>query len=77
MVVLGGAALYLSGVALFKWSTNRRRLPPLSHLAGISMLALLAIPAVEHWLTPLGLAAATAGVLAVVAVWEAIAIRRS
>jgi low temperature requirement protein LtrA len=77
MVVLGGAALYLSGVALFKWSTNRRRLPPLSHLAGLGLLALLAIPAAGHWLTPLELAAATTGVLAVVAAWEAVAIRRS
>jgi low temperature requirement protein LtrA len=75
-VILGGAACYLAGVALFKWSTNFRRLPPLSHLAGLGMLALLAMPAARHWLTPLELAAATTGVLAVVAAWEAVAIRR-
>jgi low temperature requirement protein LtrA len=77
VVVVGAAACYLVGVALFKWSTNRRKAPPLSHLIGLGLLAILAVPAARDLLTPLRLAAATTGVLLVVAAWETIALRRA
>jgi low temperature requirement protein LtrA len=74
-IILSGTALYLSGNALFKWVTNQRRGPPLSHLIGLGLLACLSVPALGHALTPLGLASATTAILAVVAVWEAISLR--
>jgi low temperature requirement protein LtrA len=69
-VMLGGPALYLAGVAGFKWISRGRRWPPLSHLAGLLMLAGLAIPAALHLLSALALVAATAAVLVAVAAWE-------
>jgi hypothetical protein len=60
---------------LFKWVTNQRKGPPLSHLAGLGLLACLSLPAFGHALTPLALSAATTATLAVVAVWEAISLR--
>jgi low temperature requirement protein LtrA len=75
-VVLGGPVLYLLGMALFKWLTNDRRAPPLSHLVGLALLGLLAWPAVQEAIAPLWLAIAANGVLLVVAVWESLAIRR-
>jgi low temperature requirement protein LtrA len=75
-IILSGAALYLIGNASFKWVTNQRKGPPLSHLIGLGLLACLSVPALHHALTPLALAATTTGVLAIVAVWEAIALRR-
>jgi low temperature requirement protein LtrA len=74
-IILSGAALYLIGNALFKWVTNQRKGPPLSHLAGLGLLACLSLPAFGHALTPLALSAATTATLAVVAVWEAISLR--
>jgi low temperature requirement protein LtrA len=74
-VILAGPACYLLGTLLFKWITNDRRTPPLSHLAGIVLLALLIWPATAHLLSPLWLSAATTAVLGVVAVWETIAVR--
>ena len=75
-VVLGGPVLYLTGMALFKWLTNDRRAPPLSHLVGLALLGLLAWPAAQEAIAPLWLAVAANGVLLVVAVWESLAIRR-
>ncbi|HEY0231123.1 MAG TPA: low temperature requirement protein A [Dokdonella sp.] len=72
--ILGGPALYLIGNALFKWVTNDRRGPPLSHLLGIVLL-LVAAPFV-HALSALALAAFTTAVLMLVAAWETIALRR-
>jgi low temperature requirement protein LtrA len=72
-VLIGGPALYLLGNALFK----RLSAPnlPLSHLAGLGLLALLilAVPMT----TPLVLSAATSAVLLVVAVWESVSLRDS
>lgn len=68
--IIGGPALYLTGCALFKWVTNDRRAPPLSHLVGLSLLILLAPVAVSlHW-SALLISAATTGILIVVAIWE-------
>ncbi|SDP82099.1 Low temperature requirement protein LtrA [Rhodoferax sp. OV413] len=74
--ILGGPALYLLGTALFKWVTNTRRLPPLSHLVGLGLLAVLVVPALQHTLSALGLAAGGAAVLWLVAVWESIALKK-
>jgi low temperature requirement protein LtrA len=65
-VVLGEPALYLVGNALFKRLSAPH--PPLSHLVGLGLLALL-VPAAAAT-TPLGIAAGTTLVLIVVAVWE-------
>jgi len=72
-VLIGGPALYLFGNLLFK----RLSAPhlPLSHLAGLGLLALL-IPAAPVT-TPLLLSSATTAVLIVVAAWESISLRDS
>lgn len=76
MIVLAGPAVFLVGSALFKWVTNARKAPPLSHLAGIAMTALLAWPAATHAVSLLGLGTLATAVLLLVAVWESIALRR-
>ena len=76
LVILGGPLVYLLGNMLFKWTTNTRRTPPLSHMAGVAMLLLLAIPAAMHLLSALALGALTSAVLVLVAAWEWIALRR-
>jgi low temperature requirement protein LtrA len=72
-VLIGGPALYLVGNALFK----RLSAPnvPLSHLAGLGLLALLILAAPVT--TPLLLSAATTAVLILVAVWESVSLRSS
>ncbi|HZV37783.1 MAG TPA: low temperature requirement protein A [Pseudoxanthomonas sp.] len=74
--IIGGPALYLVGTALFKWVTNNRILPPLSHLGGLVLLAALAVPAFSHAFTALQLGIATTGVMVIVATWESLALRR-
>lgn len=74
--IVGGPALYLLGCAMFKWVTNTRALPPLSHLAGLAMLAALWFAAVPLHLSALALGAATTTVFIVVAGWETAALRR-
>ena len=76
VAIVGGPLIYLLGNALFKWLTNDRRAPPLSHLAGLALLLALAPLALSHWLSPLALGAATTAILVLVAAWETIAIRR-
>ena len=75
-IILGGPMLYLVGNATFKWITNDRRAPPLSHLVGLGLLVLLAWPTAMHALTPLHLALLANGALLVVAVWESLAVRK-
>lgn len=75
--MIGGPMLYLLGVALFKWVCNDRRGPPLSHCAGIVLLAALAPAALAHLLSPLALGMATTLILMIVATWETIALRRA
>ncbi|MDQ0474694.1 low temperature requirement protein A [Labrys wisconsinensis] len=70
--ILGGPALYLLGNTLFKATLIGH--PPLSHLAGFALLALLALAAA--WLTPLWLALGTSAALVVVAGWETASWRR-
>lgn len=70
--IVGGPALYLLGNLLFKWTLARR--PPLSHLAGLLMLALLTPAAI--YLPPLLSGVATTAALIVVATWETVALTR-
>ncbi|HEY4133888.1 MAG TPA: low temperature requirement protein A [Alphaproteobacteria bacterium] len=69
--LLGGAALYLIGNLLFKWTVYGR--PPLSHMVGLALLALL-LPTVAS-LSPLALSAATSAILVIVAIWETLSLR--
>ncbi len=69
--LLGGPSLFLLGTLLFKSSFTGR--PPLSHLIGLGLLALL-VPVASH-LQPLALSAATSAVMILVAVWETISLR--
>jgi low temperature requirement protein LtrA len=76
-VILCGTAIYLLGNASFKWVTNDRRAPPLSHLAGLALLLALVPFAVAGSASALSLGAATTGVLVIVATWESMALRRA
>lgn len=73
--ILSGPALYLLGNALFKWVTNDRRAPPLSHCAGLLLLIALVPLAMAELVSPLELGTATTAILVIVAVWESIALR--
>jgi low temperature requirement protein LtrA len=66
--LIGAPAIYLVGNLLFKRATANS--PALSHVVGLSLLALL-IPATAV-MSPLALSAATTGVLVLVAAWEAL-----
>jgi low temperature requirement protein LtrA len=62
--LLGGPAIYLGGLVLFKWSVGRGKLgPPLMAIAALALLVLLALFADR-----LVLACAVAAVLAALAV---------
>jgi low temperature requirement protein LtrA len=74
LAILAGPACYLVGAAWFKWIMNDRRTPPLSHMIGLVLIALLAWPALAHAITPLVCGVATTLIFAVVASWEAIAL---
>ncbi|MGH8284142.1 MAG: low temperature requirement protein A [Steroidobacteraceae bacterium] len=76
VAILFGPALYLVGNAVFKWVTNDRRGPPLSHLAGLALLLVLVPLGFAHTLTALALGAATTAVLIIVASWESMALRK-
>ncbi|MFT3953359.1 MAG: low temperature requirement protein A [Piscinibacter sp.] len=75
ITILGGPALYLVGVAAFKWAVNSRPRPPLSHLAGLLLLAALAVPGFAHLASALVLAIAATAVLVLVAAWEELSLR--
>ena len=64
--LIGGPALYLAGNIFFKRASARHY--PLSHLAGLGLLAALVPFALA--LTPLVLGGATTAILVIVAVWE-------
>ncbi len=65
-IIIVGPMLFLAGNLLFKWATAGW--PPLSHGAGLLLLAGLSV----MWssLSPLLLGAAAAAILVIVAVWE-------
>jgi low temperature requirement protein LtrA len=72
--ILAGPACYLVGMGWFKWVTNDRRTPPLSHMVGLGLIAALALPALTHMISPLACGVATTLVFAVVASWETISL---
>lgn len=74
MAVLAGPACYLVGAAWFKWLTNDRKTPPLSHMIGLVLLAMLVWPTMAHAISPLVCSIATTLVFGVVAGWETIAL---
>jgi len=76
VVILGGPFLYLLGNLLFKWVTNDRPTPPLSHLVGLALLLILAPVALRHEFSALMLSTLTTLILVIVAAWETIALRR-
>lgn len=63
---IGGTALYLIGNLLFKFYVAGR--PPLSHLVGLGLCAILAFFARD--LSPLVLGIATSVSLIIVSIWE-------
>ncbi len=71
VVILGGPALYLVGTALFKRLSASNL--PLSHMAGLGLLAVLA--AFASHMSPLSLSTGTTAVLILVAVWEWMSLR--
>ena len=75
-VLFGGPACFLAGAMLFKWVTNDRRTPPLSHLVGFGLLLTLLWWAQSSHASALQIGVATNGVLLMVAVWESLALRR-
>ena len=72
---LGGGVAYLFGTAAFKLETSRMTRLPLSHIVGIVLLmaAIATLPVVNRT----GLVALTVAALVVVAIWEALALRRN
>jgi low temperature requirement protein LtrA len=66
-----GPSLFVGGTLLFKRVTLGRW--PLSHLVGLGLL-LVMVPAVSS-LSPLGLAALSAGILVLVAIWETLSLK--
>ncbi|MCC6192837.1 MAG: low temperature requirement protein A [Burkholderiales bacterium] len=77
VAAIGGPALYLGGVAAFKWVSYDRMLPPLSHMVGLVLLAALIVPAALHLLSALALHVATTAVLVIVGAWEEISLARA
>ncbi len=69
-VIVGGPMLYLLGTGAFKWAVLRRPRPPLSHVVGLVLLALAAVPGFLHLVSALVLAAMCSAALVVAAVWE-------
>ena len=68
LTMLGGPALYVAGTMAFKWGIAGGGRPPLSHLVGLALFALIAILAPRF--TPLGIGIAASLSLVTVAAWE-------
>ncbi|RBL70070.1 hypothetical protein C3E98_017040 [Pseudomonas sp. MWU13-2625] len=77
LVIVGGPWLFLLGNALFKWVMSDRPLPPLSHVAGLVLLALALPLALNQWLSALMLGALTTAIVVLVALWESLALRQT
>jgi len=75
VAMLGGPALYVTGCMLFKWVTNDRSTPPLSHMVGLLLLAALIPVAFMLHISALALSAATSAILVVIAIWERVALK--
>ena len=70
LTACGGPMLFLLGNQGFKWMTAGRRLPPLSHIAGIALLGALAIVAWSGILSPVAIGIAASAALVLTALWE-------
>jgi low temperature requirement protein LtrA len=68
--LIGGIAIYLLGVGFFKRLANTYRKFPLSHLAGLGLLAALGTWAWLVHIPALGFGALAVAVLVIIAVWE-------
>ncbi|RBB98945.1 low temperature requirement protein A [Pseudomonas sp. MWU12-2115] len=77
LVIVGGPWLFLLGNALFKWVMSDRPLPPLSHVAGLVLLALALPLALNQWVSALMLGALTTAIVVLVALWESLALRQT
>lgn len=75
VAMLGGPALYHTGVGGFKRVSNDRPWPPLTHLADLAMLAALALPGFAHLLSALVIGFLACSVLVLDAVWEHVSLR--
>lgn len=75
--IIGGPALYVLGCMLFKWVTNDRRTPPLSHIVGLLLLLSATPLATHHHFSALALSAVTTAILVLVAVWETVALNNN
>jgi low temperature requirement protein LtrA len=72
---IGGPATFLIGVGAFKWVGRNRPLPPLSHLGGLVLLALIAPAAINfHW-SAVTVAATVLAILILVAALEHLSLR--
>lgn len=69
-ITVGGALMYLLGIAAFKWSTGTKSAPPPSHTAGLLALVVLGWLAFLLDVPLLVLAATTTAILIAVAVAE-------
>jgi low temperature requirement protein LtrA len=76
-LMAGAPALYLLSVGSFKWLSRRRSRPPLSHLVGLLLLALLAWAGIRQDLNALALHLGTSAVLVLAALWEHLSLRAS
>jgi low temperature requirement protein LtrA len=70
-MLIGGPFLFICGTLLFKRATAGRW--PLSHLVGLGLLLVTLV--VVPFLWPLGLAALTASILVLIAIWEALSLQ--
>lgn len=68
--LVGGALLFLVGNQAFKWLISGRRFPPLSHLAGIVLLAATLAGALLGQWSNLLIGSAVTIALIVTAIWE-------
>jgi len=75
-VIVGGPLLFLIGTMLFKWANLGRAWPPLSHLAGVVLLSVLAVLATPLHLSPVAATGAAVTVLLLVAIGETCGARR-
>lgn len=66
LMIVGGSALYLLGITLFKWAVAGRL--PWAHV--VALAATLALPPLARWLSPLLLAASATLLLFLLAAWE-------
>ncbi len=66
----GGMVIYLAGIAVFKRGSSARGVFPLSHIAGLSLMAMLGIVALSIRVPTLLFFPLSVAILAMVAVWE-------